>query len=312
MRYFDLHCDTITECFVKKEALAENRLAVSIKSAQDFETWVQVFAVWMPDDLRGPAAWQRFLDVAQTLRSETEQNGIPLCTDADALERAVNSGSKRAAILSIEGSAALGGRIENLAIAHAIGVRLITITWNGACEAGGGCLDGGGLSDYGISLVKEMERLRIVPDISHLSDKGFDDLIHVYSAPVVATHSNSRAVCENRRNLTDDQFREIVRRGGVIGLNLYPPFMGDDSICEIIPHIDHFLSLGGEDVLAIGADFDGAPMPKEIAGIADMVKLHTLLRKNYGEKVADKIFFCNAYNFFKTVLTKSGADVIID
>jgi Zn-dependent dipeptidase, microsomal dipeptidase homolog len=304
MRYFDLHCDTITECFLKNEPLDENDLAVSVKGAEVFDVWAQIFAVWMPDDIRGQTAWRRFLDVAGTLRRQTEENGIPLCTGAGALENAVQSGAKRAAILSIEGSAALGGRIENLKTAYALGVRLVTLTWNGGCEAGGGCLDGGGLTPFGFALVREMEELGIIADVSHLSEKGFADLAHASGAPFVATHSDARAVCGNKRNLTDDQFREIVRRGGVVGLNLYPPFMGSDSIRAILPHIDHFLSLGGENTLAVGADFDGARMPKEIAGIADMAKFHALLQRNYGETVAEKIFFCNAYNFFKTLLTK--------
>lgn len=303
MRYFDLHCDTVTECYVRNCGLADNELYISLKGARAYETWAQFFAVWMPDNIRGKAAWERFCGCCSVLRHETELNGIGLCCNTGELESAVVTGAKRAAILSIEGSAALGGSLSNLAAAYDMGVRMITLTWNGACEAGGGCLDGGGLSPFGFKLVTEMQRLGIVIDVSHLSDRGFLDVMNATDVPFIASHSNSRTVCNNRRNLTDEQFLEIVRRGGIVGLNLYPAFLGSGSLDSVCRHVDRFLSLGGENAIAIGADFDGASMPDGISGIADMTKLYEILRESYGESTAERIFFGNAYKFFKTVLT---------
>lgn len=303
MRYFDLHCDTLTECYLRKCGLAENELHISAKGARVFERWVQVFAVWMPDDIRGNAAWERFLGVSRAVKRETAQNGIVLCGNAKELSSAVEVENKNAALMSIEGSAALGGRLENLEKAYDIGVRIVTLTWNGACEAGGGCLDGSGLTPFGFELVCRMNSLGMIVDISHLSDKGFYDVAKTNDGPFIASHSDSRAICGNKRNLTDEQFAEIVRRGGLVGLNLYPPFLGGEDVSAVLRHIDHFLSLGGEKVLSVGADFDGARMPNGIAGIADMVKVYELLSESYGETIADRIFFGNAYDFFKSVLT---------
>ena len=303
MRYFDLHCDTVTECYLKNCGLADNGLHISLKGAQAYETWVQFFAVWIPDNIRGKAAWERFCGCCELLKYETTLNGVSLCGNTAELESAVAAGSKRAAILSIEGSAALDGNLDNLAKAYGMGVRMITLTWNGACEAGGGCLDGDGLSPFGTRLVVEMQRLGVVVDVSHLSDRGFYDVANATEAPFVASHSNSRSVCKNKRNLTDEQFLEIVRRGGIVGLNLYPAFLGGRSLSSVCRHVDRFLSLGGENTIAVGADFDGAAMPDGVSGIADMAKLYEILRESYGESTVEKIFFGNAYNFYKTVLT---------
>jgi membrane dipeptidase len=144
----------------------------------------------------------------------------------------------------------------------------------------------------------------VIADVSHLSDRGFDDVAKTINTPFIATHSDSRKICDNKRNLTDGQFKEIVRRGGVVGLNLFPAFLGGGSVDAVCRHVDHFLSLGGENTIAVGADFDGvARLPNDITGIADMVKLYELLSEYYGETIADRIFFGNAYDFFKTVLT---------
>lgn len=302
MRYFDLHCDTLTECFRRGQSLNKNSLHVSMESALAFEKWAQVFAVFISDDLRGEEAWNRFLGVAATARRLTGESAMPLCGDGEELSAALQNGG-RAAVLSIEGSAALGGDLERLEEAYKLGVRLITLTWNGACEAGGGCLDGGGLSPFGFELLRRMGELGVVADVSHLSDRGFEDVAGAVSGTFVATHSDSRSVCDNPRNLTDGQFCEIVRRGGLVGLNLYPDFLGGSDLRGVLRHADRFLSLGGEGALSVGADFDGASMPKGVRGVADMPRLYSMMRESYGETLADRIFFGNAYNFFKTVLT---------
>lgn len=314
LRYFDLHCDTISECYLKKCGLSENKLHISCRKAEKYETWAQVFAVWMPDGMRGTQAWERFKNVCRTFKNETLQNGIDACGNSNELENALSSKNKRAAILSIEGSAALGGNIDNLSKAYEIGVRIITLTWNGACEAGGGCLDGGGLTGFGFELLERMKKLGIIIDVSHLSDRGFYDVASHTDNSFIASHSNSRAVCDNPRNLTDEQFREIVSRKGIVGLNFFPDFIGGNSIDLMISHVDHFLNLGGEKTLAVGADFDGARMPREIKGIGDMEKFYTILSNNFGEDTARRIFFDNAYEFLKTALTgcKSCNNIIKD
>ena len=305
MRYFDLHCDTITECYARQQPLRANSLHVSLERAAKYRPWAQVFAVWIPDDLRGEQAAERFDRIYDTFRSEMDRNAqmVRFCRNPEDFDGAVNEG-KAAAFLSIEGGAALAGNMQKLADAYDRGVRMITLTWNGRCETGDGCMtkDAGGLTDFGFALVREMQRRRMIVDVSHLSEKGFWDVARTLDGPFVASHSDSAAVCAHPRNLTDAQFAELVRRGGLVGINLFPPFLHPDGkagIPDILRHVEHFLERGGRETLAVGADFDGADMPEGIAGAGDMETLAEELAKHYDAQTADRIFFRNAADFFR-------------
>ncbi|MDR3643573.1 MAG: membrane dipeptidase, partial [Clostridia bacterium] len=230
------------------------------------------------------------------------------CGNTAEWERSVAAG-KNPCLLSIEGSAALCGDLEKLSEAYELGVRLVTITWNGACEAGDGCIvpHAKGLTAFGKQLIAGLARRHMIIDVSHLSDAGFYDVAQETSGAFIASHSNSRRVCGHPRNLTDEQFCEIVRRGGLVGLNFYTRFLREDAehavSSDILGHVEHFLELGGENALAIGADFDGASMPEGITGAQDMTKVYELLSGRYSQRIADKIFFGNASEFIKTALT---------
>lgn len=303
MDYFDLHCDTAGECFDRHCGLYENSLHVDLKRASAFRRWVQVFAVWIDDVFRGEEAWRRFDTVSDAfLRQLAEIPEAPaLCTGRADLERA-SSVSRHAAVLSIEGAAALGGRPERLSAAFRKGVRLITLTWNGRCETGDGCMvpDAGGLTPFGFDVVREMERLGMIVDVSHLSPKGFRDVLRISRKPFIASHSDAKAVYDHPRNLADWQFRELVGRGGLIGLNLYRGFVGGETpgLDALYRHAEHFLELGGENSLAIGADFDGSEPIDGVKGIEDMHLVYEKMVSRFGKPIADKIFYGNAHRFF--------------
>jgi len=309
MRYFDLHCDTITECKLQRQGLYNNNLHLSLERSLGFKPYVQFFAIWMPDSLRGIKAVERFDDVyVEFLRQMAiNSNSTSFCTDAVMLETAIKS-EKNAAFLSIEGGAAFGGRIERLSDAAKKGVKLVTLTWNGTNELGDGCMNkqAGGLTPFGFEVVRNMKQLKMIVDVSHLSQKGFSDVLKTTDAPFIASHSNAKAICDHPRNLTDEQIKEIAARKGLIGLNLYPFFVKQDgraNLEDIIAHADHILSLVGENILAVGADFDGATMPPQIKGIEDMSKLYELMLNKYHKTIADKVFFDNAYKFISSTLT---------
>ena len=133
-------------------------------------------------------------------------------------------------------------------------------------------------------------------DVSHLSDPGFWDVIETTARPVIATHSNARAVFPNPRNLTDEQFTAIINTNGVAGLNMYAGFLGDEPDLDTVrAHLEHFLALGGEDHVSMGGDWDGCTqLPQGIHGIQDMEKLYEhLLRYNYTESLLEKLFYSN-------------------
>lgn len=303
MDYFDLHCDTATECWKRGCGLRENGLHVSLERAGKYGRWAQVFAVWIPEGVRGGEAYRYFCGAAAFFAREMEKNRgrIAFCRTGRDLREAVRAPGK-AALLSIEGGAALDGKLEHLRDAYRLGVRMMTLTWNGRCELGDGCMvpDARGLTPFGFEAVREMERLGMVVDVSHLSEKGFWDVARVATRPFVASHSDSRAVRGHPRNLTDDQFRELVCVGGLAGINLHRDFLRGNgaSLDDALGHVAHFLELGGRKTIAVGADFDGGILPKGVRGVQDMDRFYALIRDSFGAETADDIFWRNALNFF--------------
>ena len=303
MRYFDLHCDTMTECALKDIPLRENGLHVSLKTVESWERYVQCYAVWIPDDLRGESAWQRFLQVARRFSEEVEKNSDCLSPlrnpgDLDQLKR-------HGAILTVESGAALGGKLEHIQDFQKLGVRMCTLTWNGATEIGRGVMAPGntGLTPFGRQAVKEMEAAGILIDLSHASPELFWDVAAMAEKPLVASHSNAKKLCGHPRNLTDEQFEAIRQSGGVVGLNFFRAFLNDQperaSMWDVLRHAEHFLSMGGEDALAMGGDWDGARLPEDMPGLASIPALYELFLKHYPQTLVDKIFYENAARLFQ-------------
>lgn len=305
MRYFDLHCDTMTECAGKDVHITNNDLQVDLNRADVLERYVQCYAVWMPDELRGPEAFRRFSRVAERFSMEIShsEGKLSQCRFSGDLDRLPG---KHAGILTVENATALGGNIENVAEFARLGVKLCSLTWNGENELGGGvhAPKGTGITPFGKRVVAELERNHIIIDVSHASPELFYDVLSLAKGPVVATHSNAKSVCGHARNLSDEQFRAILDCGGLVGMNFYKGFLHDDpsqaNLEDVLRHAEHFLALGGEDILALGADWDGgAPEDFVAAGIEAIPELYEMfLKHNYSESLVDKIFYQNAAGFF--------------
>ena len=305
MRLFDLHCDTLTVAMQKEIALRENDLQLSFAKGAAYLPWIQSMAVFVPDSLRGDAAREYFDRAYAYWNAQLAENPqIVFCKDRATLQETVESVGQ-GGMLTVEGGAVFAGKLESIQELAECGVRMVTLTWNGANEIGGGAGEPGGLTAFGKAALQEMKRCRIVPDISHASDELFWDVCEATDVPLVASHSNARTVCEHPRNLTDEQIREIIRRGGLIGINLYPKFVNggeDNSFDELYRHVEHILSLGGEQVLALGTDFDGARMPSVIPNLTALEDFYEdLLRRNLKEEWVDAMFFGHAYKFFSVL-----------
>ena len=214
-------------------------------------------------------------------------------------------------LFSVEGGGGLFADSPELTSLYASGLRMLGIAWdkNELCassgEVGG---DDYGLTPDGVDLVRKCDEMKIIIDISHISDRGFWDLCDASKRPFVATHSNFRAICNHRRNLTDAMARELLRRGGIVGINLYPPHLqkeGGADINDIIRHIDYGLSILGEDAVALGLDIDGTggSYPRGLSLSSSMQdRLVNILLSHYPERVVRKIAGENVLDFLSRAL----------
>jgi len=303
MKLFDLHCDTLYRAFFENGGLFNNDFHISFDKTDDIEPYIQCMAVWVPDEFRNKNAIQLFENGRKKLNDELKDTNIKIIYSQDDIIE-IESKKGKGVVLTVEGGAVLGGKLENVDYLAKCGVKIMTLTWNGNCELGDGIgVEGAkGLTDFGKSVVAKMEQNSIVVDVSHSSVPMFYDVAELSTRPFCATHSNSKQICPHRRNLTDEQFSIIKDKGGIVGLNLSRGFLREDEdkacMLDVLRHAEHFLSLGGEKTLAIGTDFDGTDIPIDMTGIESMNKLYELfLKHNYNEKLLEDIFFNNARNF---------------
>ena len=299
MKYFDLHCDTLYEMYEKKESFFENSLNTDGKRRLLFKKQKQVYAIWSSPEQTDRENYGRFFDTIEYARSFKELPSV--ITDKESLEGCD-------ALLSIEGAGLLEGDEKRLDALYESGVRLITLTWEGENCVGGAYDTDKGLTDFGKTVCEICADKGILVDISHLSDKGTDevlDIARVTGLSVLASHSCMRSLCDERRNLTDDHAKRLARLGGCIGINLVGThltksyFEGGASIADVLRHIDRAIDVMGREAVCIGADFDGTEkLPKNIGGIEDMHRLYGAIP----EALAEDVFYGNAYNFFKRSL----------
>lgn len=303
MKLFDLHCDTLYRAFFENGGLFNNDFHISFDRIDSIEPYIQCMAIWVPDEFRNKNAIQLFENCRKKLNDELKDTNIKIIYSQDDIIE-IESKKGKGVVLTVEGGAVLGGKLENVDYLAECGVKIMTLTWNGNCELGDGIgVEGAkGLTDFGKSVVAKMEQNGIVVDVSHSSVPMFYDVAELSTKPFCATHSNSKQICPHRRNLTDEQFSIIKDKGGIVGLNLSRGFLREDEdkacMLDVLRHAEHFLSLGGEKTLAIGTDFDGTDIPIDMTGIESMNKLYELfLKHNYNEKLLEDIFFNNARNF---------------
>lgn len=312
MKVIDFHCDTILKLMEDKDKLElkKNRFHIDIEKLKKGNSMSQFFALYV-DLAREGDPLEICLEMADKFYIELEKNKreMEIATNYNQLMENYNKG-RISAFLTIEEGGVLKGKLHNLRNLYRLGVRLITLTWNYPNEIGYPNCEKQymekGLTAFGEEVVYEMNKLGMLIDVSHLSDKGFYDVAKLSSKPFIASHSNARSVTNHSRNLTDDMIKILANKGGVTGLNYAKYFLSEVSSCSIddmVRHVKHIINIGGIDVMSLGSDFDGMTPSTEIEDFCDVLKLIDALKKSgLTESEIEKICYKNALRIIKEVV----------
>ena len=302
----DAHCDTAAELLDRSEKLRNNSCMVNVEFMKKYNSYIQFFAAYVSKKNNNPML--RAVEILDKVKEEIEKNDINLILKHSDLEETIKEESS-GAILAIEDARVLCGSLASLRFFYEYGVRAITLAWNDNNEVTDGANSNrnAGLTEFGIEVVKEMNKLGMIIDVSHITETGFYDVLATSNTPVMASHSNCYSLCNHRRNLKDEQIKALVKNKGIMCINIYPAFLeknpDDASVDSIIRHIDYALSLGCENNLGLGSDFDGIDTtPKGISNLKDYEKLFSkMLNLGYNKEIIDKITFKNISSFIKRV-----------
>lgn len=297
-RLFDAHCDTAYEIWRRGEGLSENSCHVALDKTDPFSAYAQIFAFCSYAGQTAPLSGVDLLnDPLELLRREVAANQERIafaCSRAEVISH--NNEGRVAALLSLEGPELIGCDPEKLPTLRGQGFVMTTLTWNADNVLAGSHNGNLGLTEQGRAFVQAAQSADILIDVSHLSERAFWDLMEATQKPILASHSNCRSLCEHSRNLTDDQLRAISQTGGVVGLNLYVPFLGEKADFSILRrHLEHMLKLCGEKQVCLGGDLDGCDaLPREFYSVADYYGFFEYLRScEYSMELLDDIFYNN-------------------
>ena len=330
---FDLHCDTLTAflnrpdydgileqlnhpglhskgkerlvCAIEEQdSLDDRQLQFSLSHIPEQTFWAQCCAIFIPDGL-DPESTVLYYDLHRQnffRQMQKFSDCMICCSTGEEICRAWKQG-RTAAVLTVENGSVLAGQLGRVEQLAADGVRMITLTWNGANELGSGWDTEQGLTNFGKEAVREMENCGVVVDVSHLNDRGFFQLLDVVQKPFAASHSNARTVCGHRRNLTREQIVLMAERRCLIGLNFGQTFLKDDSgsagLEDLWRHVEYFLELGAENSLVLGSDADGTNTLIDLNRPYKVRKLYDFfISHGVPEAVAEKIMWKNALNFW--------------
>ena len=303
---FDLHCDTacvlMGRDFRGEGKLKKNSGHIDLERAKQLPGYAQCFGCFttnfkhLPENVRVEDVFEQQLAVILRELNENADCIRQAFTAEDVIKN--QEAGRMSGILTIEGPVGFGCQAEMLDDLYRIGFRITSLSWNEKNLLTGSHVTGGGLTEQGREFVKEAQRVGMLIDVSHISDEGFYDLMDITQAPIIATHSNSRAIWNSSRNLTDEMFLEICRTGGVAGFNQYAEFVGKnpdlDAACD---HILHFLELDPEGKhIALGGDLDGCDVLVDgFSDVADYPKMaEKLLSRGVGRDIVHNIFWNNA------------------
>lgn len=289
-----------------------------------------VAPIWISSQFVPEAALRRAVQVTDGLLSEIEScaDQVALVTTFEQIQHTRAEG-KLGVLLAFEGAEPLGSDLAALRLFYAVGLRMLSLTWSRRNAFGDGAWENdsrGGLTRLGRRAVVELDRLGIVVDVSHASDRTASDILDVARGPVVASHSNARALREHPRNLPDDLLRAIAQTGGVIGVTAVPSFISTEraTIGGWVDHLEHVVEVAGIEHVGIGADFvhhlgeiggtleiegwapDWGPHSESFEGMLSPEDLPALtaelVRRGFSEADIERVYWTNYLRVFERVL----------
>ena len=325
MKVVDLHCDTLmalNKARLKNidKNFGENDLHVDLLKLKKGDYLLQCFAAFVDfeDSPQSPLLEVlQEIDVFHQIMETYHEEMAPVYKFSD-IEKNRREG-KISGLLTVEDGGVCLGDLSALRMLHRLGVRMITLTWNYENKIGYPAVPSGktadssykGLKEHGLAFLSEMERLGVIVDVSHLSDEGFYDVAKYAKKPFIASHSDSRMLCPQPRNLTDEMLKLLADRGGLVGMNYYYNFLDKDlkrllkrgTAETVVDHIEHIRKVAGIDVISLGSDFDGI---EETLDLKDASKMHLLIlaleKRGFTTTEIEKIFSLNALRFFRDLL----------
>ncbi len=309
----DGHCDSIGDQLERDRWLGERsgQGHIDLPRLRDGGISAQFFACYVPVPYQRHAATSHALERLDQLLRLADQlpDQLTLARKGGDIKRA-KAESRVAAIAGLEGAEALDGSIGVLRQFYRLGVRNLGLAWNhrnAACDGVAESRSNGGLTQFGVKVVEECNRLGMLLDLSHLSPAGVDDVLNTSQQPVIASHSNARALCDHPRNLTDAQMEAIAMRGGVVGVTFVDAFLNvrnpsRASLDDVIAHIEYMLARIGPDSVAIGSDFDGCTPPADLSDVTAYPLITAkLLERGHDAGVIRKVLGGNLLRVFTSV-----------
>jgi membrane dipeptidase len=311
----DGHCDVLWKLSLNPEIHnfyeeEQPTLDVTYYRLKQGQVGLQTFAIFVPESVPQSLKLDYALKQVDIFYEKVmmDKELVKLVTSKEDLFP--SSPQPILALLALEGVDALQGDLTYLRLFHRLGVRQAGLTWNNSNQVADGIgeVRGGGLTQFGHQFVQEMSRLGMILDFSHLSVQGFWDVIEHHEIPVIASHSNCRAICPHTRNLDDHQIEALISKQGLMGITFVPSFVHQQEdnvkIDHILQHIEHICSLGGENIIYFGSDFDGIdykiPHLEHTGQIADFVDY---LCRYYPEHLVRKWAWENGFDFYKKHLS---------
>jgi len=312
----DSHCDTALKLLNGYDINSSSN-QFTLNNSLIYDKYIQVFAMYIEPEYVRNGEYELCNRLITSVKNEVEKNSkyMKIITNKYQLQRYFNEDNRRlGVILSIEDASCLEGSIDNVQNFFDNGISIIGLTWNERNEVASGancCGDiDDGLSEFGKQVIRKMNELGIIIDVSHLSEKSFYDVMKITNKPVMASHSCSKSICDHKRNLSDEQIKLISKNGGIIGVNLYNEFLNHDideaNIECLIKHIRHIYNIGGKECVGLGTDYDGMGKDKTAVGLEDNSKLlnlpYFLKNENFSDDDIERIMWKNQFEFLKREL----------